>query len=203
MNIFGEESGSKLIGIAGTLGAGKDTLAEHLVKTKGFLHVSTGDVLRVEATARGLDPTHRPTLIEIGIELRATHGMGALSLKGAEQWQERRDEFAGGLVVSGIRILGEATGIQDQGGTVVFVDGPAEIRYKNIMQKRGRAEGTFNTYEEFIEYEAKEMYGLLGPDSPNLSAIRGIADVHLWNSGKEEDKHLYLRDGVRDLGLAA
>jgi dephospho-CoA kinase len=188
-----------LIGLSGTLGAGKDTLAEHLVLKYAFLHVSTGDVLRAEASARGLDPTNRPTLIEIGVELRSIHGMGALSLKGLEQWQDRRDEFIGGLVVSGLRSLGEAEGIREQNGKLTFIDGPTEVRYKNI-EERGRAEGTFSTYEDFIYYEYRELNGLFGPDSPNLRAVQGIADVQIWNPGVSKEE--YLNNALTSLGVS-
>lgn len=188
----------RLIGISGTLGAGKDTLAEHLVEEHAFLHVSTGDVLRAEAKNRGLDPTHRPTLIEIGVELRSIHGMGALSIRGMEIWQERQEEYYGGLVVSGLRSVGESKGIKEQDGKLVFIDGPATTRYLNI-QARGRAEGTYSDFQGFIDYENIELNGLLGPDSPNLRAIEEIADIKIWNDGINIED--YLRKATKELGI--
>jgi len=39
----------KLIGIGGTLAAGKDTAARMLVESFGYAHLSTGDAVRAEA----------------------------------------------------------------------------------------------------------------------------------------------------------
>lgn len=199
MPVFEKYPNSRLLGLSGTLGSGKDTASDHLVREYGFMHVSTGDVIRAEARQRGFD-TERPTLIELGKELRAAHGMGALSIKGIEQWQERREEFLGGLVVSGLRSVGEAGEIQLQHGTLTFIDGPPEIRYANI-QERDRQDGLFSSYAAFMEHERLELHGLLGPDSPNLRAVQAIADIQIWNPGV--NKEAYLRNVVTSLGLAA
>ena len=44
----------KLLGLSGTNGAGKDTVAEVLAARHNFLFVSVSDLLRDEATGRGL-----------------------------------------------------------------------------------------------------------------------------------------------------
>src|SRR5579875_3462272 len=118
MAVFASGMESKLVGLSGTLGSGKDTAANHLVNEHGFMHVSLGDVLRVEARRQGRD-TERPTLIEIGMRLREKYGsLGALCIKGIEQWAEQRERYVGGLVISGVRVLGEAQEIKDQKGTL-------------------------------------------------------------------------------------
>ncbi len=82
MAVFDNYPSSKLVGLSGTLGAGKDTAAQYLVAKHGFMHVSTGDVLRSEATRQGRNHK-RATLIEIGVELREKYcSAGALVLKG-------------------------------------------------------------------------------------------------------------------------
>lgn len=105
---FADLDNTKLAGLPGTLGAGKDTGAEHLAQWHGFLHVSTGDILREEARRYGLD-TDRNTLIDIGVSLRREYGsQGALIIMAIERWQAQRERYLGGLVVTGMRALGEA-----------------------------------------------------------------------------------------------
>lgn len=186
MAIFEKDSPHKLVGLSGTLGSGKDTVASHLVTEHGFMHVSTGDVLRIEAKRQGRD-TERPTLIEIGMRLRELYGsLGALCLKGIAQWDEQREEFPGGLVVSGIRILGEAEEIKDQNGTVVFIDAPVEERYRRLIA-RNRDYEVSKTFDEFVAHEEIELHGLGGASSPHLRAIEGMAHTVLQNTGTEAD----------------
>lgn len=184
--IFEKDAPHMLIGLSGTLGSGKDTVASHLVNEHGFMHVSTGDVLRIEAKRQGRD-TERPTLIEIGMRLRKLYGsLGALCLKGIAQWDEQRESFPGGLVVSGIRVVGEAEEIQDQNGTLVFIDAPVEERYRRLIA-RARDYEVSKTFDEFVAHEEIELHGLGGANSPHLRAIEAIADTVLQNTGTEAD----------------
>ena len=60
------------IGITGTLGAGKGTIVDYLVKEKGFVHFSVRDFITKEIERRGL-PVNRDTMTLVGNDLRATH----------------------------------------------------------------------------------------------------------------------------------
>ena len=181
---------SKLIGLSGTFCSGKDTAASHLVKHHNFMHISTGNVLRDEATKTGSNH-QRETLIEIAVRLRKEYGsIGALVIKAIDQWEEEREAFCGGVVVSGLRVLGEAQELTLQAVTLVFVDAPAEVRFDRQRKRAintGRVVDTVNTLEEFIQSEKPELEGLGGPERPNLRAIRSIADIQIWNDGTEGD----------------
>ena len=61
-----------IIGITGTLGAGKGTIVDYLVKEKGYVHYSVRAFLAEEVKRRGLE-VNRDTLTEIGNDLRAKH----------------------------------------------------------------------------------------------------------------------------------
>jgi hypothetical protein len=199
MKTFDQFAPSKLIGLSGTLSAGKDTAATYLVDCHGFMHVSTGDVIRAECRKLGLD-TLRATLVEKGKELRAEGGPGALITKGMEMWTEQRDRFAGGLVISGLRAVSEASTVPEEGGTLTFVDGPVTRRFEE-SNKRARDDAIFPTIEDFQEYERLEFEGLLGDDGPNLRAVRDMANIRLWNEMSNIPAYLY--DLEIALGIAA
>ena len=197
MNRFAMGSTSKLVGLSGTLNAGKDTAAQYLVSEHGFMHVSSGDVLRVEAARQGRDDS-RPTLIEIGVELRKQYGtLGAIVIRGIEQWQEQREAFAAGLVVSGLRVVGEAQEVKDQNGKLVFVDAPVEERYRRMVARSRDAEANMS-FEEFVAHERVELEGLGGPERPHLRAVETISDVVLHNI----DEQSFLPALAQALGLA-
>src|SRR3972149_9767422 len=50
-----------VLGLAGRIGAGKDTVSNYL-KQKGFLVLAIGDMVRAEAARRGLEPTRENLL---------------------------------------------------------------------------------------------------------------------------------------------
>lgn len=116
----------RLVGLAGTLGAGKDTASEILVSTYGYTHVSTGDAVRTEARRRYTDPhvvIDRPILHLVANEMRATQGAGALVLNALTQNADREH-----VVISGIRNIGEAQALKEASGLLLFIDAPIELR---------------------------------------------------------------------------
>ena len=61
-----------IIGITGTLGAGKGTIVEYLIEKKGYIHYSVRAFIAKEIQNRGLD-VNRDTLTMVANDLRATH----------------------------------------------------------------------------------------------------------------------------------
>ena len=61
-----------IIGITGTLGAGKGTIVDYLVQNKGFVHYSVRAYITEECQRRGLE-VNRDTLTQVGNDLRAAH----------------------------------------------------------------------------------------------------------------------------------
>lgn len=188
MSDFNKDESPRLIGISGTFASGKDTAAKYLVEEKNFMFVSTGDVLRAVADKEGLSHD-RATLIEISVRMRKEYGsLGALVLKGIEQWKEQRDKYSGGLVVSGLRIIAESQEIKNQNGLLLFIDAPDAVRYER-MKQRAITEGrtieleNVNNLEEFIQSEVTEMQGLGGEERPNILGVKNIADVVIQNDG--------------------
>ena len=190
---------AKLVGLAGTLNAGKDTAANHLVQRHSFMHVSTGDVLRAEANKHGLEPD-RNTLIDIGVRLRQEYGsQGALIIMAIEKWQAKREEYMGGLVVSGMRAIGEAEEIPTRHGKLIFVDAPIETRYARMIARQRDAEAT-KAFDEFAAHDQIEFEGVPDdPTRPNLSAIKSISHKVILND--RNDTELLFSNLDRTVGL--
>lgn len=157
-------SALQLIGIAGTLAAGKDTITKALIEGFGYNHVSTGDMVRKVALQR-YGSVERPVLYETANQLRREQGAAALVLEAIKEPKP--------LIVSGLRSLGEAKAIKKHGGMLVFIDAPVEVRYQR-MKSRQRDHEVGLSLDEFIEREEKEMYS--GPDDSDFN-IRGIGEM--------------------------
>lgn len=180
-------SAKKIIGIAGTLSSGKDTLAEYLENQKGFFHRSTSDMLRAEkkriygdspeALLRRGDP--------FANNLRKEKGPGVLVELAYEDFLKSNSE---NLVVSGVRSIGEVEKLHEFGGILVFVDANAKVRF-NRATGRGRDEQDQQTQEEFLAQEAIESKNLDPNDKTiqNLPAMKRLADVTLINEGTLEE----------------
>lgn len=171
-----------IIGLAGTFASGKDTLAHHLVKNFDFLHISTGDMLRQEALkTRG--SIERPVLHEVADELRHTKGGGILVELACQTFaakQKERDDYKG-LVVSGLRSLGEAKAIKKAGGVLLFIDAPIKVRYERMVGRKRDNEVQL-TLEEFAAQEAKELEAAGDGDADfNLLGIKAKADHIIEN----------------------
>jgi dephospho-CoA kinase len=194
----------ELIGIAGTQGAGKDTISGILADDYGYIHVSTGDIVRAESLRRhgSLD---RRMLHDTANSLRAIHGAGALCLEAIRRGDAyRNDEPVARLAVSGIRAVGEAEVVKDGGGFLLFVDAPAETRYSRLIA-RGRQGEFASTLQEFVDFEARESSGD-GQYVQNIKAVRSSCDQLIYNNNglpelAEQVKQMFENCHVPNLDL--
>jgi dephospho-CoA kinase len=175
---------NKIIGIAGTFGSGKDTLANYLIKKKQYYHVSTGDLVRKESLKRHNSIERSPYLQETAEYLRRTFGGGVLVERALGEYQQHKTEFPG-VVITGIRSLGEAKAIQSIDGILVYVDAPIEERFKRI-QSRKRDKEVHITFEEFKANEQKEATNSSDDESFNIYRIKDMANFVLQNDRDEQ-----------------
>lgn len=161
-----------LIGLSGTFGSGKDTVAK-LFESKGFEHFSTADILREEALKLGRT-IERDSLRVTANELRQKYGSGYLAEKAIERATKKN------VLISAIRSKGEIDLVKSQPDSkIVFVDAPIELRYERIFKRKRHLEDE-TTLEEFKKSEAAELKG--DSNSQFISYCRDNADVILENS---------------------
>ena len=70
----------KIIGITGTLGAGKGTIVDYLKEHYGYRHYSVRGYLIEEAQRRGME-LNRDTFVVVANDLRATHCPSSFSFR--------------------------------------------------------------------------------------------------------------------------
>jgi dephospho-CoA kinase len=177
----------RILGIAGSLNSGKDTVAQ-VLEEHGFFHMSTSDMLRAkkkqafgdspEALLKRNDP--------FAIQLRADKGAGVLVELIDEQYKKVADTYPAGFVASGLRSIGEAEKIKQLGGSLVFVDADIGVRYERSLTRARDAVEHGITLEDFVNMEKSES-----PDDDfdktlqNLPALKKMADVHIRNNGND------------------
>jgi len=176
----------KLIGLSGTNGSGKDTIAHILRDEYGWYFADATAMLGDELTRRGLSH-ERVNKAALSSEWRRQHGMGAVVDKGLEFMAATGKEYPG-FVVGSLRHPGEADRVHEEGGVVIWVDADPEIRYARITSvDRGRVEDK-KTYEQFLAEQEVEMHGK--PNDPvalKISAVKERADIFIVNNGNDVD----------------
>ncbi len=181
-----------VIGLTGTLGAGKGTVVDYLVKESGFVHLSVSEFLAAEAERRGIE-SDRLARQNIANEYRA-QGPTALM----EAVYNSADDSADRVVLEPQHTPAEVRFVQEKGGIVFSVDANLETRYKRI-QKRGSPKDNVS-FEEFARVQELEMSSS-DPNKNNLAAAIGAADVHFTNNGTPDELYEAVRKVLQEKNI--
>jgi len=170
-----------IIGITGTLGAGKGTVADYLLK-KGFKHYSVRDFLIEEVLKRNLNPV-RENMVSVANELRAQHGPAYL----VEQLYLRAKSEGGDCVIESIRCPGEVEALKGKEDFILFaVDADIETRYARIVGRESTTDQI--SFDEFIRQEEREMASS-DPNKQNIRKCIEMADYSFKNDWTIEELH--------------
>jgi len=169
-----------IIGITGTLGAGKGTLVEYLVKYKGFAHFSVRTFLIEEINRRGLE-VNRDNMVLIANELRAKHNPAYI----AEQLFEQAKLSGQNCIIESIRTPGEAECLKQKGMFFLLaVDAKSELRYERIRSRNSETDQV--SFETFLENEKREMNSN-DPNKQNINRCISMADFAIENNGSTKE----------------
>jgi dephospho-CoA kinase len=168
-----------VIGITGTLGAGKSTIVEHL-KKKSFKHFSARAYIEEEIVRRGV-PVNRDSMTIVANELRAKHGSDFI----VRELYKKAEASKHNAVIESIRTAGEARYLKGRGKFVFFaVDADIRQRYQRVSARKSVADGI--TYEKFVADEEREMRSD-DPTKQNIAACIRLADYTFINNTTKED----------------
>ncbi len=171
-----------IIGITGTLGAGKGTVVEYLCQQKNFTHFSVRAFLNETIVQRGME-VNRDSMVLVANALRAKHGPGYI----AEQLYLRALKSGTNCVIESIRTPGEVALLKSKGHFILLaVDAPAEERYRRITARGSETDHI--SYETFLENEKREMNSS-DPNKQNIAACIRMADQVILNDGSVDALH--------------
>jgi dephospho-CoA kinase len=176
-----------IIGLTGTLGAGKGTVADYLLD-KGFKHYSVRNFLIKEIKKRGM-PVNRDSMVIVANDLRAKHTPSYI----IEELYKQAKQQGGNAIIESIRAPGEAEAIKKLGGRMFAIDADQRIRYDRITARASETDQV--SFKEFKMNEEREMTST-DSNKQNLARCISMSDHILNNNGtindlkKEVDKIL-------------
>lgn len=169
-----------IIGITGTLGAGKGTIVEFLVKKRGFDHFSVRGFITREIIARGI-LVNRDSMVLVANDLRATHSPSYI----VDRLYNQALINGKDCVIESIRTPGEIDSLRKKGNFYLFaVDADAEVRYQRIKERQSETDKI--DFETFKENESREMTSS-DPNHQNLRKCIEMADFVFDNNGSIGD----------------
>ena len=184
-----------IIGITGTLAAGKGTIVEYL-QTKGFKHFSVRAYLTNIINERGM-PVNRDSMVAVANELREQNSPSFI----AEELYREAKESGGNVIIESIRTEGEINALKSKGGFHLFaIDADAKLRYDRAL---GRASATDSvSFETFVANEERE-WANTDPNKGNLKRCIERADYTFTNNGNLDELFIQIDEALKDIEAKA
>ncbi len=166
----------QIIGITGTIGAGKSTVAHILVKKHGFKQYSVRKFLDEILFKRKLEST-RPNLVALADELRFEHGPEYIVM----EIYKKAFKDGGDCIIESIRTIGEIESLRKMKNfTLLGVSAPLRLRYERVYSRGASTDAV--SFEQFKKDQIREGRSK-DPRVGNLYACLRVADIVIQNSG--------------------
>lgn len=180
-----------IIGITGTLAAGKGTIVEYL-ESKGFKHYSVRAYLRKEVERREM-PLNRDSLVAVANDLRAKHSPSFL----AEELYREAKEAGGNAIIESIRTEGEIEALKSKGAFYLFaIDADSKLRYERAVGRGSETDSV--SYETFVRNEERE-WANTDPTKGNLRRCIELSDYQFTNDGSLNELFSQIDEALADL----
>jgi len=170
-----------IIGITGSLGGGKGTVVDCLVKSHGFEHYSSSDLLVEILKERG-EEVDRDGMNRIANELRSKNPAG-VPAETYRRYEEKDNESD--AIFESLHSVAEVNFIKEVGGVVIGITADPDIRYERILERGSVKDGV--TKEKFIEQQKREERGSEDPNKSNIFNTLKEADFLIENNGTLEE----------------
>lgn len=181
-----------IIGITGTSGAGKGTIAEYLIKEKNFKHYSARAFLVEEINRRGLI-VDRNSLIEVANDLRAKHGSAYV----VEELYNQALTFGGDSIIESIRSVGEVEAMRGKKDFYLLaVDADINLRYERILARGNSTDGV--SFEQFVEQEKRELNSV-DPNKQNIAECIRLANYLIINNESVGDLNKKIEEILKNI----
>ena len=169
-----------IIGITGTLGAGKGTIVDYLIQHYGYKHYSVRGYLTEEAERRGME-INRDTFVVVANDLREKYGPSYIT----DELYKQAEAAGVNAIIESVRTPGEVESLRKNEHFLLFaVDADPKVRYDRVVLRNSETDHV--SYETFIENEQREMSST-DPAHQNVGRCMEMADYVFHNDGDFDD----------------
>jgi dephospho-CoA kinase len=183
-----------IIGITGTLGAGKGTIVDYLVQEKGFVHFSVRGFITEEINRLGLQ-VNRDSMVKVANGLRATHSPSYI----IDELYKQALLTGKNCIIESIRTPGEVESLREKGNFLLFaVDADPMLRYDRIVMRNSETDRI--SFATFLENEEREMQSN-DPAKQNIGKCIEQADQIFYNNSTVPDLYKRLESELAQLGI--
>jgi dephospho-CoA kinase len=166
-----------IVGITGTLGAGKGTVSHMLVK-QGFAYQSVRNYL-VQLLQKEQQEINRDTMHELANRLRKNFGSDYIVTQILHDRLIQKDSVDEPLIIESIRSIGEVKKLKSYGGILLAIDAPIQTRYSRILTRGSETDKV--SFEKFMSDELSEQNNT--EHEQNLQGCILLADYVIINDG--------------------
>ena len=171
-----------IIGITGTLGAGKGTIVDYLVQEKGFVHFSVRGFITEEVIRQGF-PVNRDSMVTVANKLRADNSPSYI----IDQLYKQALLTGKNCIIESIRTPGEVESLRAKGNFLLLaVDADPMLRYDRIVMRNSETDRI--SYSTFVENEKREMQST-DPAKQNIGKCIEQADFIFYNNSTVPELH--------------
>lgn len=183
-----------ILGLAGTIGAGKGTVVEYL-KSKGFTQYSSSKLLGELVEKEG-NPKIRDFLSPMATRLQQEYPGGVVEKNYHEKYLQEKPENA---IFEALHRQSEANFVRSIGGFIIGVDADLETRFKRtqLRKESEKDEGDFEYFKKQAQIE-DEGGGDASRDN-NIRAVINSADAVVINDGTVEELHKKIDEVLAEL----
>ena len=165
-----------IIGITGTLGAGKGTIVDLLIRKWNFKHLSVRGYLLKEIEKKGLPP-NRDSMVSVANKLRADHSPSFI----IDELYREAAKTGENCIIESIRTPGEVISLREKENFYLFaVDAKPELRYHRITFRNSETDNI--DFQTFLDNEKREMDSS-DPNNQNIRRCMQMADYFFENNG--------------------
>jgi len=166
----------KIIGLAGEIGAGKDTFCDCLKENYENVYFFRFSDALTEVLKIFFDEIKREDQQWLSLTLREKFG-GDILLKALAKKIDAVKE--GIIVLNGVRRPSDMEAVKSTGGKVVYVTADEKVRWERVKIRKEKADDnvSFEKFQELCGAEAEQQISIVGKN----------ADFKIENNGTKEE----------------
>lgn len=175
-----EQQEKIIIGIAGEIASGKDTVSRYYEKKYGASMYRFSDILRDILNRLHLEE-NRKNLAASSLMLRETFGEDIFARSIAEEIKKDRSPL---IVIDGVRRASDVKSIQGSlGFTLLYINADPKRRHERMNSRNQNADDTTKTFDEFLRDSELES-------ETEIRRLAGEADHTIDNNGTLDELYM-------------